>query len=213
VLPISWSVELERLGYQPRLEIIDTASNALGIKIESGSRYRIAAISDGFPHYVHLIAEKLLWEVYQDLMPVQISTPAHYLNAIKAAVLDIEPKLKATYEKASLKYRDEYEAVLWAVADHHELKRRSTDIYESYCQIMRRRELEPLAREKFNQRTNALKKNTHAMILKATRQGWYEFREAVMRGYVRLRAEERGVELGADHPAEYRGPDRLVGSA
>jgi hypothetical protein len=30
-----------------------------------------------------------------------------------------------------------------------------------------------------------------------------------MRGYVRLRAEARGVELGADHASEYRGPGRL----
>jgi len=200
------AVQLERLGYQPRLEIIDAAANALGIVVEDTSRYRIAAISDGFPNYIHLITEKLLWEVFDDDNEIQKTTPDHYVRAVKAAVLDIEPRLRAIYEKASLKYTDEYEAVLWAVADHHELKRRSTDIYESYRRLMDSRGLEPMAREKFNTRMNLLKKPTHASILKGTRQGWYEFSEAVVRGYVRLRAEVRGVQLGIDHPLEYRAP-------
>src|SRR5262249_2854135 len=41
-------------------------------------------------------------------------------------------------------------------------------------------------------------------ILKANRQGWYEFAEAVVGGYVRLRAEHRGIELGSDHPLDGR---------
>jgi uncharacterized protein len=34
---------------------VDSASGALGLKIEDTPRLRIAQISDGFPHYVHLI--------------------------------------------------------------------------------------------------------------------------------------------------------------
>jgi uncharacterized protein len=208
------AVELERLAVQPRLDIIDTAAEAIGVRVEDTSRYRIAVVSDGFPHYVHLITEKLLWEVFEDRIAINRSSPAHYLRAIKAAVQDIEPKLRSSYEKATLKYgnSDEYEAALWAVADHHELKRRISDIYDLYCLLMRRRGLPPILREKFSQRMNALKRDTHASILKGSRQGWYEFREAVMRGYARLRAEEQGVELGADHPAEYRTPRRLFPS-
>jgi hypothetical protein len=72
--------------------------------------------------------------------------PAHYVDAVKAAVLDIEPQLKAIYEKAILKYKDDYEWVLLAVADHHELKRRSSDIYACYRRITDGR-VQPLARE------------------------------------------------------------------
>jgi uncharacterized protein len=159
------TMHLERLGYQPRLEIIDGASKALGVTVEDTTRYRIAAISDGFPHYVHLITEKLLWAVFEDQADVNITTPAHYLAAIKCAVQDIEPHLRSLYEKASLKYSDEYETVLWAVADHHELKRRSVDIYDSYQRLMTCRGLKPMSREKFNTRMNLLKKPTHASIL------------------------------------------------
>jgi hypothetical protein len=34
-------------------------------------------------------------------------------------------------------------------------------------------------------------------------------KEAVVRGYVRLRAEEHGVELGNDHPLDGRSPEAL----
>jgi hypothetical protein len=117
------------------------------------------------------------------------------------------------YEKASLKYKADYETVLWAVADDHQLKRRSTDIFASYLRIMRSLGEEPLPRDTFNQRMNALKKPTHAAILKANRQGWYEFTEAVVRGYVRLRAEDRGIQLGTDHPLDGRNPQALANMA
>lgn len=140
----------------------------------------------------------MLWKIFEDPQELTQAGPAHYVDAVKAAVLDIEPQLKAIYEKAILKYKDDYEWVLLAVADHHELKRRSSDIYACYRRITDGR-VQPLAREKFNQRMNTLKRATHGSILKANRQGWYEFREAIVRGYVRLRAEERGIHLGADH--------------
>jgi Cdc6-like AAA superfamily ATPase len=207
------SIELERLAFQPRLEIIEKAAAAVGVQIEAGSRYRVAAVSDGFPHYVHLITEKLLWQLFDDPVAVGVSSTAHYVNAVRAAVQDIEPKLKASYEAATLKYSDsdEYEGVLWAVADHHELKRRSSDIFDLYRALTREAKLKSLSRDKFNQRINALKGDAHGAILEGTRQGWYSFREPVMRGYVRLRAEAKGVELGADHPEAYRGPGRLRG--
>lgn len=66
---------------------------------------------------------------------------------------------------------------------------------------MRDRDKAPLDRTKFNQRINVLKQPSHARMLTGTRQGWYEFTETMIRGYVRLRAEQQGVELEIDHPA------------
>jgi uncharacterized protein len=148
------------------------------------------------------LTDKLLWEVFIDPGEVLTTEPRHYTAAVAAAVVDIEPHLKAMYEKASMKYKADYEYVLWAVADDHELLRRSTDIWESYIRVMRLIRVEALVRETFNQRMNALKRPAHASILKANRQGWYQFSEAVVRGYVRLRAEERGMQLGRDHPLD-----------
>ncbi|WP_040307885.1 ATP-binding protein [Afipia felis] len=204
------AVPLERLALHPCLEIIFFAAKALGITVEDTSLYRIAQISDGFPHYVHLMSEKLFWQAFVDENDVKQTNSTHYTTAIRASVIDIEPHLKAMYEKASLKYKADYESVLWAVADHHQLKRRSTDIYQSYIRIQRKRGEEPLPRETFNSRMNSLKRASHASIVKGNRAGWYEFSEAVVRGYVRLRAEEQGIVLGNDHPLDGRSPDSLA---
>ena len=194
-------IQLERLGYDGRLEIIDSARRALHLDMDDTTRFRIATISDGFPHFVHLVCEKLFWKVFEDPLFVKSVSPAHFTLAISSAVQDIEPHLRISYEKATKKYNDDYEEVLWAVADDKLLSRRSIDIFQSYQRIMTCREGRvPLPRERFNQRMNALKQPTHASILKANRAGWYEFNENIVRGYVRLRAEEKGVELEVDHP-------------
>ncbi len=78
------------------------------------------------------------------------------------------------------------------------------EIYTSYERIMRSQGEEPLSREKFNNRMNNLKKKAYAEILIGSRQGWYEYREKVIRGYARLRAEQKGVELEVDHPMQNR---------
>lgn len=200
------AIELERLSSKPLYEIIGYAAHALNIGVETGSAYRIVEISDGFPHYVHLLTEKLFWNAFDDAEYVTRTTPAQYLASVKAAVIDIEPKLRSVYDRATQKYNGDYDPIIWAVADHYQLRRRSTDIFQSYRRLMHILGKDAFDRDKFNARMNALKRPTHGEILLGNRQGWYEFRETVIRGYVRLRAEERGVELGKDHPLEYRRP-------
>jgi uncharacterized protein len=112
--------------------------------------------------------------------------------------------LRGPYETATQKYHGDYEEVLWAAADGHELLKRSSAIYDSYLRIMGSRKKDPLDRQHFNGRINSLKQPSHACILTGTRQGWYEFTEKVVRGYVRLRAEQQDVVLEADHPAAPR---------
>jgi hypothetical protein len=48
----------------------------------------------------------------------------------------------------------------------HDLRRRSSDVYDSLCRIMRNLNLEPLDRRKFNSRMNNLKKDGYGKILK-----------------------------------------------
>jgi AAA ATPase domain len=193
------AVALDRLGWDPLQEIITSVGQALGIYVDKEYLYRTAAISDGFPHYVHLIGSKLFWDLYEDPEECDCVLSHHFLNAVKQAVKDVEPHLKQKYEKATQKYKDEYQEVLWAVADHPDLRRRSSDIYESYCRIMGSLRKPPFDRPVFDQRMNRLKQPAHGAILKGTRAGWYEFREPIIRGYVRLIAEERGVVLDIFH--------------
>jgi len=194
------TVGLGRLPWEARFEIVNFAAEQLGIEIDDDTLYRIARISDGFPHYVHFVSEKLFWRVYRARNGGVVNGELFGL-AMSDAAAGMEMRLKRPYDIATRKYRDDYEYILWAAADGHELHRRSTDIFASYMRITNGRLDNPLDRGHFNQRLNSLKQPSHASILSGTRQGWYEFAEKMIRGYVRLRAEQEGLVLEADHPA------------
>lgn len=196
------AVELEPLSWDGRLEFIDLVADAFDIDIDRDTSIRISAISDGFPHYIHLICQQLLWVMFEDdVRPVDTSANI-YRQAVDRAVKDVAPELQETYEKATQKYKDDYAVILWAVADHYELRRPSRDIFQSYTELMQQLESEPQTRAQYNTKINALKKNSHAEILVGNRSGWYEFSEPFIRGYVRLQAEKNGVELAKDHPRQ-----------
>jgi len=116
-------------------------------------------------------------------------------------VSDAQTSLRAAYDGATQKYSDDYQEVLWAVADGKMLRRQVSEIFDtSYLRIMdEREERKRLTKEQFYNRMNALKTSRHGEILVAKGAGWYEFRENVVRGYVRLRAEQQGILLGRDH--------------
>lgn len=197
------SIKLDRLAWDARMDIVRKAAAQFGVSVDKTYLYRIAAISDGFPHFIHLIASKLFWAMFNDPEQVDAVSAKHFKEGIQEAVKDVQHHLDSAYASATKKYRGDYEEVLWAVADHPDLERRSAAIYEqSYARIMSYLKKEPLERATFNNRMNNLKKASHGAILRGTRQGWYEFNEPMMRGYVRLKAEQAGVQLDIDHGLE-----------
>lgn len=199
------TVKLDRLDFSPRLEIIDAAAEALSVHVDDNTTRRIAKISDGFPHFIHLVCEKLFWIVYNDPRSAMRASPDHYERAVAEAVEDMQPYLRGPYETATRKYSNDSEAILWAVADTHELTRQAREIFKSYERIMASIPgSEPLSRERFNTRINSLKTPAYGSILNATRTGWYEYREKMMRGYARLRAEQQQVDLDSEHPLQQR---------
>ena len=53
-------------------------------------------------------------------------------------------------------------------------------------------------RNKLNQRLLSLKTPAHGEVLRGYGSGWFAFRETILRGYVRLMAENQGVALARD---------------
>ena len=141
--------------------------------------------------------------MFQDNRQVAVSNVSHYKRAIVSAVEDAQPHLRALYDRATQKYNRDYEHVLWAAADHPNFERRSIEIFSSYCALFKDSDAR-LPRDKFNQRLNSLKRPAHGEVLIGSRQGWYRFRESMLRGYARLRAEQEGIELMLDHPLAAR---------
>jgi hypothetical protein len=193
-------VFLERLPHDARWEILNSAAAAMGVTIGHGHLVRIGQISDGFPSYIHLIGEQLLWSMFDDPAEVTRCAQKHFSEGVAAAVQEAETTLKMIYDNAVQKYSDDYEEVLWALADHHLLRRQTTDVFEqSYLRIMAERpQRKELTKLQFSGRLNALKTARHGEIIVGKGAGWYEFRENIVRGYVRLRAEDNSVHLGVE---------------
>jgi hypothetical protein len=53
-------------------------------------------------------------------------------------------------------------------------------------------------REKLNARLLTLRSDAHGNIVRGFGSGYFAFRENVLRGYVRLKAETEGIELMPD---------------
>lgn len=188
------------LTYTGRWAIVDSACKALGLTINQDSRLRIAQVSDGFPHYVHLITQKLLWGAFRSEEVVSELTPENYMDAVREALESIESRLRSAYDLATKKDQDLYQEVLWAVADHFELDRNNRRIYnESYIRVMSDVGRTPLSFDDFQSRLSNLRSARHGAMLSSNRRGWIRFSENLIRGYVRLVAEARGVRLALEH--------------
>jgi Cdc6-like AAA superfamily ATPase len=194
-------VELERLTHDARWEIVENAARELSLQVDRELLIRIGQISDGFPYYVHLISEMMFWSVYDDGEILSECRSTHFHDGVRDAVSSAQTMSRIAYDRATQKYSDDYQEVLWAVADDVMLRRQVSNIYDhSYLRIMRERtERKILDKTQFYNRMNSLRSNRHGSILVAKGAGWYEFRENVVRGYVRLRAEAQGIKLGRDH--------------
>lgn len=194
------TIELKRLHHSDLWKILTAVAERLKVEIQQEALIRIGQVSDGFPHYVHLIGESLFWSMFDDEDDVTKSGARHFKVAITGALQRTEAALRAQYEKATHKTRNtaDYEEALWALADSTADKRQITEIYESsYKWIMVKRiGRKMLEREQLNQRYLSMRKDTHGCIVAGYGSGWFAFRENIMRGYVRLRAEAEGINLG-----------------
>jgi len=164
---------------------------------------RVSQISDGFPHYVHLIGESLFWSMFDDAEAVSKSGPAHFKAGIEGALERSEAPLRTQYDKATQKTKNtaDYEVALWALADSTADRRQISEIYNSsYTWISNQRDgWKKLTREQLNHRYLLLRKESHGRIVVGFGSGWFAFRENIVRGYVRLRAESKGICLGKHH--------------
>jgi len=197
-------IELEKLHHNYLWDIIRAVAEETNVEVPRETLMRIGIVSDGFPHFVHLIGECVFWAMHDSSATITQCKREHYETAIKNALGRTEPTLRRAYQKATEKTKNnlEYEEALWALADRSETRRQITSIYEqSYRRIFQNRGSEgrtPITKEKLNERLLTLRKDSHGNIVVGHGSGWFSFRENVLRGYVRLKAETEGVELIPD---------------
>ncbi|WP_174995152.1 AAA family ATPase [Pandoraea anhela] len=132
-------VKIERLNVSSRWDIIDKSATALGLSVDDEVRHRIAAISDGFPVYIHRICEKLYQTVFYDEEIVDVVGISHLDTAIVETIIAIEHFIRKPYDATLLRTDGEtLELVLWALADHSDLTRTQRSIFDSYSKILER---------------------------------------------------------------------------
>jgi uncharacterized protein len=196
--------ELSPISFDARWKIIEQAAEKLDVVVDREFLIRISQISDGFPYYVHLIAECLFWQIFDHRESSVKASSADFHVAVSKAVERAESPLRDAYNAATQKTKNsiDYEECLWSVAEGAHFERQILEIYpRSYIPIMEsrmERKAKALTIDKFRQRLYRLCEPSHGSILVKKRNSWYAFNENVIRGYVRLVAERAGVKLGAD---------------
>lgn len=198
------TVQLFRLGWEPRREIVDSAAAAFGLTVDNNVNWRIAAVSDGYPYYIQLLTEKMLWEAFADKEETYVVNFKHFHPGLRTAIESINVDLKKPYEMAVMHRTRGFENIVWSTADGEDLFRSLDDLHQSYRMVLRKRQdHSELDRKKFSEIIRRLKSAPYGEILSSVdgRNGWYTYREKMLRGYVRMQAEANGIELSGERDA------------
>lgn len=211
------TIELKPISWDSRWDILVEALEAFDIEFEEEIKFRVAGISDGFPYYVHLITEKLLWSVFDDQETEHQASWKHFSKALEDSVTAVQEQIRKPYDTATLRHSQDFHHIIWAAADSTDLHRNIDSMYSSYERIIRDLnkqgegdQLTPVDRKKFLNRLSTLTKSSHGSVLRKmteSRNGWYQFSENMLRGYVRLLAETHGIQLWTQ---EAKAPRQLI---
>lgn len=202
------TLRLERLDHAGRWDILRAVADAFQVDVPRNIEVRIGCVSDGFPYFIHLIAEKLFWVLFEHEETVTEATTTDYEKAIQDAVSGIAPHLRRKYELATRGREPVFEHVLWAMSDAYEMDRPGVAVYESYRSMMKVLGRTDIVSEDVVKRTlTKLKAESSGTILCGLekRKGWYRFSEGMVRGYTRLVAESAGVPLQGELTATGNG--------
>ncbi|RYZ82083.1 MAG: hypothetical protein EOP04_22755 [Proteobacteria bacterium] len=193
------SIQLEQLDLGDLVAIATEGFEAIDVVLPPYLANRIGMISDGFAHFTHLISLKLA-NRYLEQEPLPTSINPDLLDvAITDAIEDSETILKKAYKDAVQKYRDQYEPILWSVADHWQIDQLTEELYPSYERICKKMKIDPLDRKSYSKVLNKFKTPSHGTVLVSDRRSWFRFRISMLRGYCRMIALSRKVDVGVEY--------------
>lgn len=198
-------IELGRLDWDARRDVVVQAAQSFGLDVDPNVAWRIAIVCDGFPHYIHLITECMLWQAADDKEVCEELTTEHYQLGLRKAIAMVSMELQKPYRLAVLHRDPELEDVVWATADGDDLWRNTRDMHAAYTVIAQKRQrLDVLDRAAFTKILGRLKTKAYGEVLQPVpnRAGWYTYTEKMVRGYVRMQAEAQGFELNGERPAQ-----------
>jgi hypothetical protein len=176
--------------------IITTGESRVGVEFADEIRRKIVALSDGFPFYTHLFCKYCAEEAGQVLQNNPRAKPrvseAEYRKGLRRAIESAESSLRESYQAAVITVKrktDMFKYVLWAVANSEETEVQVQDIARNVALLTGTR---PKV-ESLSSYLGTLTKEEKASVLVRVRQGYYRFRNPLMRAYVRLLLEEHNL--------------------
>jgi uncharacterized protein len=92
--------ELPLISFDAGWKIITNAAENLGMVVPKEFLVRISQISDGFPYYVHLIAENLFWQIFDHHGQSNEGNSNDFHVAISRAIERAEAPLREAYNFA-----------------------------------------------------------------------------------------------------------------
>ncbi|MDD7971786.1 hypothetical protein [Roseinatronobacter alkalisoli] len=194
-------VELKPLTADAIWEIIDDVELEFGVKFHRGQRVRISQISCGYPHFAHLILKYSLLTMFENENTEEVVCSDVFTNSLRVSAEKAATRLRTAYDAAIQKGTDRYVEVLFALANGPHLARQFKEVMEDYRRIMAKRPRRngyDIDKNNGQDLRNALESLYKREFLRKGKSGWYEFSDPMLRGYVRLIAEQEGVELGDD---------------
>lgn len=191
------TIELPKLSFTARWDIAINALGHFGVEIPRAIYIRLAAVSDGYPYYVHLIVEKLLWLLFDDNKNSGIVEWSDYYASLDHSIKSISAELARPYELAVNQRTNDYEEVLWATSADEWQGAYLGSMYARYQKIMEQLpNRAELSYTKFSNRIrNLLKPENGQILVKGQKSGYYHYREKMLRGYIRMQAEANRVEI------------------
>jgi len=216
-----FTLKLERLYWSYREDIAYNAIQAFDLEVDNEIVHSISRISNGFPYFVHLLTQNLLWAVYKDEEDVKKVERSHFESAIVRSIVGISGRLQKPYDSAVLHKTNDYLLALWATADSENTVRYVDSIFKSYVRINQQifgtnpdDANKPVSLSQFKKILKKFMTKDHGDILELVegREEMYSYRENLLRGFVALKAQEAGIELQGDTPDEPRIPTAMAKS-
>ena len=196
-------VALQPLAAQDLIDIVKNASDAVHIDVPSTVLYRIAIIGNGYPHFAHLMGKALLIEAV--LASASKVTEAVYKAGVARAVGDSLQELRISYEAATQRGQDYFKHLVWALAHSDVVDVRIDEWIDRYRELAKTHGWITVNEEQLKTAISNFNKVSCGEIIVNTparygtsekRYRYKRFRSTLMRGHVRLQAENEGVTLG-----------------
>jgi Cdc6-like AAA superfamily ATPase len=196
-------VALHPLAPQDLIDIVKNAADALHIEVPSTVLYRIAIVGNGYPHFAHLMGKALLIEAVLS-SETQI-TEVVYKSGVARAVGDSLQELRISYEAATQRGQDYFKHLVWALAHSDIVDVRIDEWIYLYHELVKHHNWTLVDEDQLRTAIGNFNKSSYGEIIVNTpsrygeseiRYRYKRFRNTLMRGHVRLQAENEGITLG-----------------